>query len=418
MGDLQRQHDGWNYRLNILEGVFFILTAAFTSFQIVVPALILRLGGGNVVVGALPVIVYVGLFLPQIFAARHVETMPWKKDWSIKWGTLQRLQVLLMAIVLVSLGRFHAGVALPLFLFFFTLMQVLGGIATPGWFDFYAKLTPLRRRGRLSGIRTSLGSLAAFIAGAVLTVFLSAFEFPLNYAAGFLIAFLFQMASIATQRYMIEAEPSTTMERQTIREYLQTLPHVMRTNREFRTFILSSMVLIVANMPVGFFTVYALKRFQAGEEMVGAFTMGMMSTQIISAIGAGILADRYGNRRSLMVAAVGMLLASFWALIAPTVGWFVLVFVFLGFNVGTEIMARYTISIEYGPVAQRSRYVAMMNTLLAPVYFSGLLGGWISDLFGYPVLFGVGVFFSVVGLAMLVMRVKDPRHYRTVAETP
>lgn len=417
MGDLQRQYDGHNYRLNILEGVFFISTAAFTSIQIVIPALILRLGGGNVVVGALPVIVYVGLFLPQIFAARHVETMPWKKQWSLKWGALQRFQVLLMAIVLVTLGKAYPALALPVFLFFFTLQQVLGGIATPGWFDFYAKLTPLRRRGRLSGIRTSLGSLAAFIAGAVLTVFLSAFEFPVNYAAGFTIAFLLQMSSMATQRYMVEAEPSVTMERRTIADYLQALPSVVRQNTEFRAFILSSMVLIVANMPVGFFTVYALKRFNAGEEMVGAFTMAMMSTQIVSAIGAGFLADHYGNRSSLIVAAVGMLLASIWALFAPTVGWFLFVFLFLGFNVGTELMARYNISIEYGPVAQRSRYVAMMNTLLAPVYLSGLLGGWISDLFGYPVLFGVGVLFSVIGLTMLVVRVKDPRHERAVAES-
>ncbi len=410
MGDLQRQYDSRNYRLNILEGVFFISTAAFTSIQIVIPALILRLGGGNVVVGALPVIVYVGLFLPQIFAARHVETMQWKKEWTLKWGTLQRLQVFMIAISLITLAKTYPGLALPVFLFFYTLMQVLGGIATPGWFDFYAKLTPLRRRGRLSGIRTSLGSLAAFIAGAVLTVFLSTFEFPLNYAAGFLIAFLLQMSSIQTQRYMVEAEPSLTMEHRTIREYLQTLPSVMRQNVEFRAFILSSMVLIVANMPVGFFTVYALKRFSAGEEVVGEFTMAMMSTQIISAIGTGIMADRYGNRRSLIIAAVGMLLASLWALLAPSVGWFLFVFVFLGFNVGTELMGRYNISIEYGPVAQRSRYVAMMNTLLAPVYLSGLLGGWISDQFGYPALFGVGIFFSVIGLAMLILRVRDPRH--------
>ena len=416
MGDLQRQYDRRNYKLNLLEGVLFISTGAFTSIQIVIPALILRLGGGNVVVGALPVIVYVGLFLPQIFAARYVETLPWKKGWTLRAGTLQRLQVLLMAVALLVLGKGSPASALPVFLFLYTLMNVLGGITTPGWFDFYAKLTPLRRRGRLSGLRTSLGSFAAIIAGGALTLFLAAFDFPVNYAAGFLIAFLFQMSSTLTQSYMVEAEPSATMEKRTIREYLRSLPVVFRQNKQFRVFILSAMVLIVANMPVGFFTVYALKRFDAGESVVGEFTMAMMSTQVISAIGAGILADRYGNKPSLIIAAAGMLLASVWALLAPSAGWFLLVFVFLGFNVGIELMARYNISIEYGPVVQRSRYVALMNTLLAPAYLSGLLGGWISDLFGYPVLFGVGVFFSLVGLTLLIVHVRDPRHFKSVPD--
>jgi MFS family permease len=417
MGDLQRQYDRRNYRLNLLEGVLFISTAAFTSIQIVIPALILRLGGGNVLVGALPVIVYVGLFLPQIFAARYVETFPWKKRWTLRWGSLQRMQVIFMAIALVALGKTYPGLALPVFLALYTMMNIFGGITTPGWFDFYAKLTPLRRRGRLSGLRTSLGSLAAFIAGGALTVFLSAFDFPINYAAGFLIAFLLQMSSTVTQTYMVEAEPSVTLERRTIVDYLHTLPSVFRQNRQFRGFIISSMVLIIANMPIGFFTVYALKRFDASESVVGEFTMAMMSTQVISAIGAGILADRYGNKPSLIIAASGMLLASLWALLAPSIGWFLLVFVFLGFNVGTELMARYNISAEYGPVEQRSRYVALMNTLLAPVYLSGLLGGWISDLFGYPVLFGVGVLFSLIGLTLLILRVKDPRHIRTAPES-
>jgi MFS family permease len=215
---------------------------------------------------------------------------------------------------------------------------------------------------------------------------------------------------------MVEAEPSATMERRTITEYLQTLPEAFWQNTEFRRFILSSIVLIIANMPVGFFTVYALKKFNAGETVVGGFTMAMMGAQVVSAVGAGILADRYGNKRSLVIAASGMLLASVSALLAPTVEWFLLVFVFLGVNVGTELMARYNISVEYGPVEQRSRYVALMNTLLAPVYLSGLLGGWLSDLFGYPVLFGVGILFSCVGLAMLVFRVKDPRHIKFATE--
>jgi MFS family permease len=398
-----------NFLLNLAEGVVFVASSAFVSPQIVLPALIARLGGDNLVIGAIPVIIYVGLFLPQIFAARYVETLPWKKPWAVRVGIAQRVFVLLMAATIGILGGGRPSLALSIFLFLYGGMHIVAGIATPGWFDFFTKVTPPSRRGRLAGLRTSVGSVAAFFGGFLLTVLLSVFDFPANYAAGFIIAFALQMASVVIQIRVVEQEPSKTLQRRPIFAYLRDLPEVFRTNVPFRDFVLSSSFLIVANMPIGFFAVHALKRFHADESAVGVFTLSMISTQIVAAFVGGIIADRYGNKRSLIIAACGSLAASLWALLAPSVEWFRLVFMFLGFNLGTEIMARYNIAVEYGPVEKRSTYVALMNTALAPIYLSGLLGGWISDRLGYPVVFALGVVFSLIGLYHLFYRVRDPR---------
>jgi len=72
-------------------------------------------------------------------------------------------------------------------------------------------------------------------------------------------------------------------------------------------------------------------------------------------------------------------------------------------------MVRYNMSVEYGPIEQRSTYIGLMNTLLAPVYLFGLAGGWVSDLFGYETLFSLGILASLAGLALFVFRVRDPR---------
>ena len=208
---------------------------------------------------------------------------------------------------------------------------------------------------------------------------------------------------------MIEVTPSQPVQRQPMFAFLGQLPTVLRENREFRNFIISSATLIVATMPVGFFTVYALRHFAADEEVVGQFTLTMVAIQVASALVNGYIADRYGNRMALIAAAGGMLLASVWALLAPTLGWFSLVYLFLGVNLGTEVMARYNMSIEYGPARKRSTYVGLMNTVLSPFYLSGIIGGVISDMFGYAAVFGVGIFFSLLGMILLIYRVHDPR---------
>jgi len=414
MGELQEQYDRKNYRLNLAEGVLYISSAAFISVQIVLPALIERLGGGNVIVGILPVVVYVGLFLPQVFAARYVETLLWKKGWTLRYGFLQRMMTLLIALAVLFFGSSWPTAALVLFLVFFSLHYVFAGIGTPAWFDLFTRITPLRKRGRLAGFRSSLGGVSAFLCGLVLTWLLATFDFPLNYALGFFIAFGLQMSSLLVQMSMVEVEPSRAMDRRPVFTYLQRLPEVFRSNGDFRQFIISSAFLIVANMPIGFFTVYALKNFSADEAMVGQFTLSMLLTQAVSALISGFIVDRYGNKRALIIAACGMLGATLWALAAPTLGWFRLVYMFLGVNVGTELMARYNISAEYGPAEQRPRYVALMNTVLAPVYFSAMAGGIISNAFGYQTLFVVSAAFSLVGLFLLVTRVRDPRQSAVV----
>lgn len=398
-----------NFLLNLFEGALFIAGSSFISSQTVLPALVTRLGGGNVAVGAVGVILWVGLFLPQLFAARYAQTLPWKKRWAVGFGALQRIVVLLIAVMLPLAAGATPFVALTLFFVLFTLLQVLTGISTPGWFDLFAKLTPVRRRGRLAGMRNSLGGLGGLLCGMLLTVMLAVFPFPWSYAAAFLAAALMQWGSLGLQMGLVEERPSPVMPPTRLSEYIAQLRIVLKANREFRVFLFSSAFLILATIPTGFFTVYALRRFHAEESIVGEFTLTMVAVQVVSALVNGYLADRYGNRVAVILAGTAMLLASLWAFLAPGLAAFHIVFVFVGMNLGSELMARYNMSVEYGPVEQRSTYIGLMNTLLSPVYLFGLAAGWVSDLFGYETLFLLGAIASVTGLALFVFRVRDPR---------
>ncbi len=398
-----------NFIINIFEGGSYISSSAFVSVQTVLPALVARLGGSNVDVGALGLIGWVFVFLPQIFAVRYGETLPWKKPYVIWLGVMQRSVILLIGLAVFLFGAGRPRLALLVFLSLYALNQILAGLATPIWFDFFAKLTPAARRGRLVGIRTSVGGAGALLCGLLLTWFLGSFEFPTSYALAFVVAALLQFTSVSLQARLHEAEPSATAQRKEFFAFLRALPDVFRTNKDFKMFMLSAAFLVVGTMPVGFFAVYALRHFNADESIVGEFTLIMVAIQIVSALVNGYLADRYGNKVVLTFAAVAMAGATLWALLAPTLFLFRFVFLFLGINIGSEVMTRYNIAIEYGPSHQRSLYIGLMNTVLAPFYLSALLAGAISDTLGYPAMFVAGLFASLIGLFLLHFRVRDPR---------
>jgi len=398
-----------NFFLNTVEGALAVAAAAFLNPQTVLPALVNRLGGNNIAVGAVGVIVYLGVFIPQLFAARYVETLAWKKPWALRFGLLHRSFVLVMGCAVLLLGADRPGAALWLFLFLFGLMQVIMGVATPGWFDLFAKLTPARRRGLLVGLRNSVGGACAFACGLFLTWVLAAWPFPVSYAVIFFAAFLLQMASWATLRSLAETDPSAVSPRRPFAEFLRELPGVLRGNPAFRKFITACAILTVATMPMSFYTVYALGEFHADESAIGEFTLIMVAIQVVSSLVTGYMADRYGNKTALIVAAVSLLGATLTALLAPTLGWFRLVFLLLGINLGTEINARYNMSIEYGPSRKRSTYVGMMNTMLAPFYLTGMFGGALSEWLGLRAVFVAGGIASVAGIAYLARSVRDPR---------
>ena len=409
MPSVEQKIEQHNIKYNIAEGGVYISSSAFVSPQTVVPALLARLGGTNVEIGMVSVLTYVGLYIPQLFAARYVEALPWKKPWSISFGTAQRFVVLLMGLLVLLLGGSGSPWVLAIFLFLFFMNSVIAGIATPGWFDMFAKLTSPKKRGRLVGIRNSLGGLGAFLGGFVLTWLLATFAFPANYAVGFFIAFVLQISSIMIQARLIEKDPSPVGQVRTLSSYLTELPVLLRENKQFTKFLIASAFLIIAMVPSGFFTVYVLRDFHADESVVGQYTLAMVAIQVVSAVAIGFITDRWGNKIALLVTSVSMMLASSWALIAPSPGWFTLVYVFFGITLGAEMMVRFNMAIEYCPPQLRSMFIGLMNTMLAPFYLAGLAGGLLSDLVGYKGVFLFGIGASLIGIYILARYVADPR---------
>ena len=407
--------DRRNYVANLVEGGLYIGATPLMSPQTVLPALVAGLGGGNLAVGAIAVFNHAAVFFPQAFVARHVAALRWKRPWALGFGAAQRGMLLLLGLAVLAFGGTHRSLTLALVLSLFALNQLVLGTASLGWFDLFAKATPVAWRGGLVGWRNALGGGISIVGGLALTWMLATFTFPRGFALALLAAFALQLASLLFQLRYVEVAPSPVMARGSLGAFLRELHAVFRRERGFILFVCYAAGSYLAMMPVGFFTVYALERFHADATAVGTFTLLLVTVQIVSAPLCGALADRFGNKAALAVATAALGGASAWALIAPTLTSFAPVFVLVGVNLGTEYMARHNMAAEYAPEEQRAVFVGMMNTTLAPFCLSGLVGGVISDAFGHRAVFAVGVVLALAALAVLLFAVRDPRRTRAAA---
>jgi MFS family permease len=410
MTDDKSSHDRRNYLLNMTEGALWNSGGSFIASATVLPALVLHLGGGNVAVGSINVLVWVGILLPQTFAARFTQNLEWKKPWAVRYGAMQRAIVFLIGIIVLAWGASYPGLTLALFFLFLTMNQVFIGVSSPGWFDMYAKLTPLELRGRLTGIRSALSGAGSFACSFLLTFLLANFVFPYNYGLAFLIASAFQFSSLILLNRLAEDAPSKILPLVPLKSYLLQLKGIFAENIDFRRYVIACILLTFATIPVGFMMVYALHRFDAGEAFVGRFTIIIVSGQIAGSVLNGFIADRRGNKLALLVASASLLAASICAFLAPSLAWFYPAFFFLGINIGSELMTRYNLAIEFCPVEQRSTYLGLMNTMMAPFFLVGIFGGWLADVAGYQAVFGAGILCSLIAITFLAVKVKEPRH--------
>lgn len=394
------------------EGALYLSSGVMLSPQTVFPALVAQLGGDNVAIGSIPIIVYLVYYLPQIISANYIRGIPLRRVWTLRLGLLQRFQILLFAIVMAVFGLRLPSLALAAFFFIYIVNQIFAGLGSPVWFDLVVKTTEPADRGKLMGLRTSLGGLFGFVNGFLLTALLAYLSFPYNYSAIFAVAFLLQFASWLVLRNVQEMEPSAVSSHVSLDTLVPRIRAIVRNDSMYRRFLQSVALLTVGLMPVGFFMIAAIKKYDLPGSYVGLFTITMMIAQILSGALLGWLADRRGHRASLLVCASATAGAIALSLVGTSVYFYFGVFFLVGLNLGAEMITRYNYLERFAPDSERPLYVGIMNAWLAPFYFSATLGGWLIDRFGYDIVFIIGLFATLGGIAML-RRLPNPARVET-----
>ena len=386
-----------NFRIHLADGALYVASGALLSPQTVFPALLSRLGADNVFIGLLPVTVYAGYFLPQVFAANHAMRHAFRKPWVLTLGVIQRMHIALLALAVAFVP---APFLMPLFFVLFLSNQIAAGLTSPAWYDFYAKTVALDRRGILLGLRASGGAALGFLNGLLMTVLLVSLRFPDNYASVIGLGFLFQLSSVVVQRHVQEWEPSPVVAPSPPRLLWVRLRAILRRDRAFVRFLLASSMMVLAFSGVGFLTVAALRTFRLSESAVGLFTVLTIGAQVLSGAFIGWVADRRGNKTASLLTSGSLFAALAAATLARSAEWYWVVFVFAGVHLGADLSVRYNFAAEFAAPADRTLYVGLMNAWLAPFYLGSLGAGYLSDRVGYPWLFGIC---SCAGAAAMAM---------------
>jgi MFS family permease len=385
---------------------------SFASQSTLLPAFAAHLGASNLLIGAIPALMTLGWNLPSLFAAGYTESLAQKLPFVLRYTIWERIPFLILAAVAFFVAAPAPAVALALTLLMLLTITSAGGLLMPAWMDIVGRAVPVGLRGRFFAVSSLLGGVGGLL-GSVLTAWVLAhLPAPLGYGVCFLLAALFMGLSYVALAQVREPRGASRAAAPPLGAYLRRAARVVRTDHDLAWYLLSRALGFVGTMASAFYTVYALRRFDAPDWTVGVFTTALVAGQMGGNLALGMLADRWGHLVPLGIGMGALVLANALAVSAPTLQLFPVVFLLQGVHLAAVNVSALNVLLEFAPdPAARPTYVGLGTTLMTPVAFGApLLAGLTADRFGFEAVFVAAAVGALSSVALLLTRVHEPRH--------
>ncbi len=401
----------WNFTVNVLDNMFYALAISLVSQETIMPLLVSRLTDSEIAVGMISAIFSLSFLLPQLLVANHAQGLKRKLPFVLLVsGSLQRLPYPLIGLALLLFAVEAPGLALALFFIGIAAAALGGGLVTPAWFTMIGKVIPVRRRGIFFGLADGGGLLMGVVGAYFVGRILDAVDFPGNFTLLFLIAGL--PLAISWFALSLTREPESDDIKQTVplRHYMKQLPAVLREHSNYRRFLVGYAMLRLSMMAVSFFIILANLRFELSGADIGLINAIFFGSQALMRLTFGWLGDRWGHKRNLVISATCMALAAVFALNATSVLGLIPAFFCLACAISSDVVSHFNIVLEFAPPAEQPTFIGLTNTLIAPFTFAGpILAGWMAGSFDISALFVVSLLCGIIGAALLLWWVKEPR---------
>ena len=405
-----------NFIVNFIDGSTFWFGASFFAYRTILPVYIANLTDNEFAIALLSTIIATGWLLPQLFTANWVQRLPLKKYAPVNVGFWSERIPILLLVPTAWLATISKELSLVLSLILIAWHVLGAGAIAVGWQDMLAKIFPLDRRGKFFGITNFGGTATGVLGASTVAWLLGRYKFPHGYVLAFTAGSIFILISWFALRLTREPFVEPKGPPPTQQEYWRQLPNIIRTDLNFRRFLIAQIFTGGGSIAIGFLAVYAIQKWGLPDSQAGLYTVAMLIGQALSNLVFGWLADRKGHKIILEISLLATVLSLGVAALAPSDIWFYLVFWLTGVSAAGVFLSGIMIIFEFCEPDIRPTYIGLNNTFIGAVAIAmPFIGGWLIRSFSYPIMFTFTFAICSIGLVLLRFWVQEPRHVqRTV----
>ena len=398
-----------NFFSYLAHGVLSQIGFRLVNAPTFIPAYLLILSGGsNLVVGLALFFQGLGQAVTPIWGANVIFYRKRVVPIAITIGFIMRTNILFIGLA----GLYFSNqLTLVLVIFFLGLFGLAEGMQGVVFNYLTSKILPLRRRGRLMGLRNFFGGLSASIFALFVGDYLVGNQDKLEgYSYSFIIAFFISIFGLISLILIREPAPPEIGNKQSFKEQLKAISFFLRKDTNFRFFFWARAVATMGKMTLPFYVLYAGQEVGFSGYFLGVLTSVFTLSHTLSNLLWGAMADLRGFRLVFLSSIILWILSTSIYFFSISFAASIVVFSVVGASIsGFENSSR-AIVLEFGTLKERPNLIATTNTAAQMAGALGpLLGGLIASWLGYKAVFFLGICFLFAAALMVVIFVPEPR---------
>ncbi|MBO8161853.1 MAG: MFS transporter [Thermosipho sp. (in: Bacteria)] len=381
------ENENRNFHAFIWHAVFLAFAGSFIEINTVIPSLILKAGGSEIIIGLVTAISIGIPLLSQLLFASILVSKPIKKPYLLSGIYLRIFSLFLIALMLSS--NFSGKLILTFTIIGLSIFSFSGVFAGVSYTDLLGKSISKDNLKKFMSTRQILKSIFALLGAFTAKFIINKSDYPINYSVMFYIAsFSLFIASIG---FWLIKEKKIIQSKQfpSFLVVLKNIPVYLFKDKNLLNYVIFSNLTGFGLIIIPFYILLAKNSFSLDNKIVGNFLFLQMSGIVLSSFLWGKLLHSKGYKKVLKyciflgssLPILALVLSNFTPLA------FSLVFFISGLTLSARQMSFEGILIEISSHDNRALYVGIAGALNIVTALLPLVIGLIIKYIGFNIMF-------------------------------
>ena len=390
-----------NFRAFIWHGIFLSLASNFMDVHTIIPSMLIKAGGGAILLGILTTIMVGGSGLMQIVFASFLSNKMHKKIPLIAAISLRVITLLLLALILFKSEAIGSNLLILSIFILITIFSFSGSFASISYTDIMGKSIIDTKRKKFFSLKQVISSVGIFASAIIVRSLLKSFSYPDNYGILLLIAgILLFVASLGF--WKINEISIEVKKKRSFLQFFKMIPQEISQNPNLKNYLFIINFLGLGFSFIPFMILFAKKNFELSASLIGNILLFKIIGMLITSLILYKRSKQFEYKKLLYFSFVfGVSLPILSLIFSDNYFVYQLIFVLSGVFITAFGIARNGILVEISNNENRAIYAGISGAgSILPTIFP-LIAGILISIWGYNFTFIVVSLFVVTSFVFI-----------------
>jgi len=392
-----------NYRYFLWHAFFLAITIAFTEINTIIPSLILKAGGNEILLGFLTSILVGFPYITKFFFAFFLHSRERKKPYLLMGINIRVISLFLVGFITGNAKNIDNTFLIVMIFVLMAFFSIGGAFAGISYVDLLGKTVATSKRRFTMSIKQFLDAIATLFFGFAARFVLGNVNYPKNYSLMFLIAGCALLIASGGFWMIKEQKVSQKKEKLKIKDMFRVIKDLNKKDKNLFYYILFLNLSAFSQTTIPFYIAFAKNGFGLSGTEIGNYMILQIIGMIVATPLWYLISKKGGFKRVIRNCLILAAITPIYALVASNFGltFYTLTFLFTGFSLSARKIAVEGLLIEITKDDNRALYSGISGAFSIVSAVFPILSGIFISILGYNIIFVAVALLILTGLIPL-----------------